>query len=108
MVSSTPPHLTPVAPDKLVSRDGFGGPVSRRVGDDDLGVKPGEDDSVGRRGALQLEVQELELEQQPASQERNEEGTQEAPPDPAEKIQETRPKPAEGIQEAPSDRKKDT
>ena len=31
------------------------------VGNEDLGMKPGEDDSVGRRGALQLEVQELEL-----------------------------------------------
>ena len=33
-------------------------------------MKPEEDGSVGRRGTLQLEVQELELKQQPASQER--------------------------------------
>ena len=50
---------------------------SNGVGDEDLGVKPGEDKSVGRRDALQLEVQELELEleleQQPASQERKKE-----------------------------------
>ena len=44
---------------------------SSGVGDVDLGVRPGEDESVERRGALQLELQELELEleQQPASQE---------------------------------------
>ena len=29
------------------------------VGDEDIGVKRGEDDSVGRKGALQLQVQEL-------------------------------------------------
>ena len=52
---------------------------SNGVGDEDLGVKPGEDESVGRRGALQLEVQELNLEQQPALQERRKE-VQEAPP----------------------------
>ena len=32
------------------------------IGNEDLGVKPGEDESVVRRGALQVEVQELELE----------------------------------------------
>ena len=42
---------------------------SNGVGDEeDLGVKPSEAEPVGRRGALQLEVQGLELEQQPASQ----------------------------------------
>ena len=42
---------------------------SNGFGNEDLGVKPGEDESGGGRGALQLEVQELELEQQPVSQE---------------------------------------
>ena len=85
---------------------------SNGFGDEDLGVKPVEDGSVGRRGTLQLEVQELELEQQPASQERRkeiqeappdpEEGTREAPPDPAEDTQEAPPDFAEETQEAPS------
>ena len=43
---------------------------SNGVGDKDLGVQPGEDESVGKREAPQLDVQELELEQQPVSQER--------------------------------------
>ena len=43
---------------------------SRGVGDEDLGLKRGENKSVGRRGAMQLEVRELEQEQQPASRER--------------------------------------
>ena len=46
-------------PDKTGSDD---------VGHEDLGVKPDEDQSVVKRGAPQLDVQELELEQQPASQ----------------------------------------
>ena len=37
---------------------------SNGVGDESLDVKPGEDESVGKRGAPQLDVQELELEQQ--------------------------------------------
>ena len=80
-------------------------------------MKPGEDESVGRRGALQLEVQELELEleQHPASQEcrtkiqeaplNPEKWTQKVPPDPAEDTQEAPPDPAEATWEAPSDRK---
>ena len=44
-------------------------------------MKPGEYGPVERRGALQLDVQELELEQQPASQERKKK-IQEAPSDP--------------------------
>ena len=53
----------------------IGGPDkigSNGVGDEDLDVKPGEDELVAKRGAPQLDVQELELElkQQPASQER--------------------------------------
>ena len=67
---------------------------SNGVGDEDIGVKPGEDESVGRRGDLQLDLQELELEQQPASQERKKE-LQEAPPDPEEGAQEALPDPAE-------------
>ena len=46
-------------PDKTGSDD---------VGHEDLGVKPDEDQPVVKRGAPQLNVQELELEQQPASQ----------------------------------------
>ena len=34
---------------------------SKSVGNEDLGAKPGEDESVGRRGAPQVEVHELEL-----------------------------------------------
>ena len=41
---------------------GFGKTGSDGVGDKGLGVKPGEDESVGKRGAPQLEVQEQELE----------------------------------------------
>ena len=43
------------------------------VGDENLGVKAGGDKSVARKRAPQLDVQELELKQQPASQERNQE-----------------------------------
>ena len=90
---------------------------SNAVGDEDFGVNLGEDKSVGRRGALQLEVQELELEQQPASQERRKEieeappntkeGTREAPPDPAKDTQEAQSDPAKETREAPSDRKEE-
>ena len=73
---------------------------SNGVGDEDLGVKPDEEESVGRRGALQLEVPEPELEASPDL----EEGTQEAPPDPAEEAQETPPDPGKKTREAPSDR----
>ena len=65
------------------------------TGSDDRGMKSaGGGTVVGRRGALQLEVQELELEQQPASSLELRKEVQEASSDPAE---ETR--------EAPSDRK---
>ena len=57
------------------------------VGNKDLGVKPGKDESVEKIGALQLEVQDVESEQQPASQERKQE-IQEATPDPEERTQE--------------------
>ena len=40
---------------------------SSGVGDEDLGLKPGEGGLVERRGDPQLDVQGLELEQQPAS-----------------------------------------
>ena len=62
------------------------GPVktgSDGVGGEHLGVKSGEDESIGRRGAPQLEVQKLELKQQRASREHKQK-TQEAPPDPEE------------------------
>ena len=35
---------------------------SNCVGDEDLDVKPGDDESVGKRGVPQLDVQEMELE----------------------------------------------
>ena len=73
------------------------------VGDEDLDMKLGEDKSVGKRGAPQLDVQELELEleleQQPASQERNQE-TQEAPTVPEEGTQKAPTDPEEGTQKA--------
>ena len=85
---------------------------------DDRGMKSaGGGTIVGRRGALQLEVQELELEleQQPASSLElgkkvyeappdPKQGIREVPPDPAEDTQEAPPNPAEEIREAPSDR----
>ena len=40
------------------------------VGNEDLGAKLGEDESIVKTGALQLNVQNLGLEQQPASRER--------------------------------------
>ena len=58
---------------------------------------------VGRRGALQLEVQELELEQQPASSLELRKEVQEAPPDPEQGTREAPPDPAEETREAPSD-----
>ena len=53
--------------------DGPGKTSSNYVGTEDLGTKPGKDDSVGEREASQLEVQELELEQQPAYKNANRE-----------------------------------
>ena len=53
--------------------DGPSKTSSDGVGDEDRGVKPGKAEPVGRTGALQLEEQELELEQQRASQERKKE-----------------------------------
>ena len=47
--------------------DGPGKTGSNGDGDEDPGVKPGEDESDVREGSLQLEVQEPELELQPAS-----------------------------------------
>ena len=90
------------------------------TGSDDRGMKSaGGGTVVGRGGALQLEVQELELEQQPASslelrkevQEAppdSEQGIREAPPDPAEDTQEAPQNPAEETWKASSDRKKET
>ena len=46
---------------------------SNGVVNEDLKVKPGEDESVGRMEAPRLDVQELELKQQPVSQERKQE-----------------------------------
>ena len=79
---------------------------SNGVSDEDLGVKPSEDESVGRRGSLQLGVQELELEQQPASQGGKNE-IQEVPLDPEEGTQEAPPDLAEKTPQAPSDRKEE-
>ena len=58
---------------------------------------------VGRRGALQLEVQELELEQQPASSLELRKEVQEAPPDPEQGTLEAPSDPEEETLEAPSD-----
>ena len=53
------------------------------TGSDDRGMKSARGGTVvGRRGAVQLEVQELELEQQPASSLELRKEVQEAPPDP--------------------------
>ena len=71
-------------PDKTGSND---------IGDEDLDVMPGEDESVGKRGTPQLGVPELELEQ---------------PQDPEEGIQEAPPDPVEETREAPSDREDKT
>ena len=63
---------------------------------------------VGRKGALQLEVQELELEQQSASSLELRKEVQEAPPDPEQGIREAPPDPAEDTQEAPPDLAEET
>ena len=63
---------------------------------------------VGRSGALKLEVQELELEQQPASSLELRKKVQEAPPDPEQGTREAPPDPAEDTQEAPSVPKEET
>ena len=78
---------------------------SMGVGDEDPGVKPSEHEPVGRSGAPQREVQELELqlEQQPALQERKQE-TQEVTLDPEEGAKYVRPDLAEETREALSDR----
>ena len=77
------------------------------VGDEDVGVKPGKYKSVGKREDPQLDVQELELEQQPASRERIQE-TQEVPPGPAEKTREAPSNPEEESQNASSHSEEET
>ena len=79
---------------------------SKGFGDDNLGVKPGEDKSVWRRDYLQLEAWELDLKQQPTSQKRKKE-IEEAPSDPKEGTQEVRPDPAEEMRQALSARKEE-
>ena len=59
---------------------------SKGVGNEDLDVKPGEDESVGKRGTPQLDVQELELKQ---------------PPDPGKGTKEASPHLEEETREAP-------
>ena len=83
---------------------------SNGVGDKDLAVRPGEDDSIEKIGALQLDVQEKELEksQNPdkASQEASpgpEGVTPEAPSNPEEGTQEVLPDPEKETRKAPSD-----
>ena len=63
---------------------------------------------VGRRGALQLEVQELELKQQPSSSLELRNEVQEAPPDPEQGIREAPTDPAEDTQKAPPDPAEET
>ena len=82
--------------------DGSDKTSSNGVDDESLDVKPGEGELVRNKGALQLDVQELELEQQPVPQARKKE-IQEAPRDPEEVIQEAPPDPREETQEAPPD-----
>ena len=83
---------------------------SNGVGDEDLDVKPGEDESVGKTGTWQLDVQKLELKQPPDTDKGTQEAspdlegeTREAPPDPAEGTQEALPDPEEETWEAPLD-----
>ena len=76
-------------------------------------MKTSEDKCVATRVALQLNVQKLKLEQQPASQKREsdiqealseqEEVAQEAPSDAKEETQEAPPDPEEEAQKVPSD-----
>ena len=87
--------------------DGLDKIGSHGVGDGDLGVKLGEEETVGRRGVLQPDVQELKLVQQPASLKRRKE-IQEAWPDPAEDTQEAPQDPAEKTLEVWLNRKEET
>ena len=74
------------------------------TGSDDRGMKSaGGGTVVGRRGALQLEVQELELEQQPASSLELRKEVQEAPSDREDEAQGTPSYPEEETLEAPLD-----
>ena len=70
-------------------------------------MKLGEDESVGRRGALQLKVQELELEQQPLSQKPKQE-IQETPPDPDKETREGPSDCGDETRKAPSDPEEET
>ena len=79
------------------------------TGSDDRGMKSaGGGTVVGRKGALQLEVQELELEQQPASSLELRKEVQEAPPDPEQGTRESPPDPAEETREVPLDPEEET
>ena len=67
-------------------------------------MKPGEDESIEKRGAPQHDVRELELKQpQPPDN-----GTQEASPDPEGETREAPPDPEKGAQEALRDPDKET
>ena len=46
---------------------------SNGVDDKDLGIKPGKDELIVRKGVPQLDVHELELQQQPVPQKRKQE-----------------------------------
>ena len=71
-------------------------------------MKSAGDGTFIERGTLQLEVQELELKQQPASSLELRKEVPEAPPDPEQGIREAPPDPAEETWKAPSDRKEET
>ena len=71
-------------------------------------MKSAGDGTIIERGTLQLEVQELELEQQPASSLEVRKKVQEAPPAPEQGIREAPPDPAEDTWKAPSDCKEET
>ena len=67
-------------------------------------MKPGEDESVGKREGLQPVVQKLDLEQP----QNPEDGTQEALSDPEGETQEAPLDPGQETREMPSDRKEET
>ena len=85
------------------------------IGDKDLGGKPGNDESVGKRGTPHLKVQGLELEQPPDPEGETpeappniQERTQEAPTDPAEETREALSDPEENTRVAPPDSEQET
>ena len=93
--------------------DGLDKAGSMGISDEDLAVKPSENESVALERTPQIDVQKLESEEQPASQEHkqemqealsnSEEKTQEAPSSSEEQSREVPLDPEEETREAPSD-----